>query len=125
MELLRGEIEPSRRGVFLEREMISKEDSGSKIDLEEIQESVDKELIVNTDTQLEVVTPVKLDDISLPICRTSGRVSKPPQFYYGFHIEEDKISDSTLSELDKLANYKEVMGSPEAAKWKKAMKSEI
>ncbi|GKB61470.1 retrotransposon protein, putative, ty1-copia subclass [Tanacetum coccineum] len=28
--------------------------------------------------------------------KTSGRVSKPPQFYYGFHIEEDKISDSTL-----------------------------
>ncbi|GJZ23907.1 retrotransposon protein, putative, ty1-copia subclass [Tanacetum coccineum] len=75
----------SQRGVFLEREMISKEDSGSKIDLEEIQE-------------------------------TSGRVSKPPQFYYGFHIEEDKISDSTLSELDKLANYKETMACPEAAK---------
>ncbi|GKC07190.1 retrotransposon protein, putative, ty1-copia subclass [Tanacetum coccineum] len=68
----------ARRGVFLEREMISKEDSGSKIDLEEIQEYVDKELIVNTDTQLEVVTPVKPDDISLPICRTSGRVSKLP-----------------------------------------------
>ncbi|GKE08591.1 retrotransposon protein, putative, ty1-copia subclass [Tanacetum coccineum] len=47
-----------------------------------------------------VVTPVEPDDISLPIRRTSGRVSKPPQFYYGFHIEEDKISDSTLSELD-------------------------
>ncbi|GKB14101.1 hypothetical protein Tco_0848024 [Tanacetum coccineum] len=51
----------------LEREMISKEDSGSKIDLEEIQESADEETIVNTDTQQEVVTPVKPDDISLPI----------------------------------------------------------
>ncbi|GKD69671.1 putative RNA-directed DNA polymerase [Tanacetum coccineum] len=115
----------ARRGVFLEREMISKEDSGSKIDLEEIQESADEEPIVNTDTQQEVVTPVKPDDISLPIRRTSGRVSKPPQFYYGFHIEEDKISDSTLSELDEPANYKEAMASPEAAKWKEAMKSEI
>ncbi|GKA60685.1 putative RNA-directed DNA polymerase, partial [Tanacetum coccineum] len=87
----------ARRGVFLEREMISKEDSGSKIDLEEIQE-------------------------------TSSRVSKPsqdPQFYYGFHIEEDKISDSTLTELNKPANYKEAMASPEAAKWKEAIKSEI
>ncbi|GKE89846.1 retrotransposon protein, putative, ty1-copia subclass [Tanacetum coccineum] len=73
----------ARKGVFLEREMISKEDSGS------------------------------------------GRVSKPPQFYYGFHIEEDKISDSTLSELDEPANYKEAMPSPEAAKWKKAMKRKI
>ena len=118
----------ARRGTFLEREMISKEDSESKIDLEEIQGSADEEPIVNTDTQQEVVTPVEPDDISLPIRRTSGRVSKPPhdpQFYYGFHIEEDKISDSTLSELDEPANYKEAMASPEAAKWKEAMKSEI
>ncbi|GKB53113.1 putative RNA-directed DNA polymerase [Tanacetum coccineum] len=118
----------ARRGVFLEREMISKEDSRSKIDLEEIQESADEEPIINTDTQQEVVTPVEPDDISLPIRRTSSRVSKPsqdPQFYYGFHIEEDKISDSTLTELNEPANYKEAMASPEAAKWKEAMKSEI
>ncbi|GKA21539.1 retrotransposon protein, putative, ty1-copia subclass, partial [Tanacetum coccineum] len=115
----------SRRGVFLEREMISKEDSGSKIDLEEIQEFADEELIVNTDTQQEVVTLVEPNDISLPICRIRGRVSKPFRFYYCFYIEEDKISDSTLSELDELANYKEAMASPKAAKWKEAIKSEI
>ncbi|GJX89734.1 retrotransposon protein, putative, ty1-copia subclass [Tanacetum coccineum] len=115
----------ARRGVFLKREMISKEDSGSKIDLEEIQESVDEEHIINTNTQQEVVTP---DDISLPIRKTISRVSKPsqdPQFYYGFHIEKDKISDSTLTELNKPANYKEAMAIPEAAKWKEAIKSEI
>ncbi|GJU74008.1 putative RNA-directed DNA polymerase [Tanacetum coccineum] len=115
----------ARRGVFLEREMISKEDSVSKIDLEEIQESADEEPIVNIDTQQEVVTPIKPDDISLPIRRTSGRVSKPPQFYYGFHIEEEEISDSTLSELDEPTNCKEAMASPKDAKWKEAMKSEI
>ncbi|GJV94240.1 hypothetical protein Tco_1545817 [Tanacetum coccineum] len=87
--------------------------------------SVDEEPIVNTNTQPEVVTPFKPDDISLPIRRTSGRVSKPPQFYYGFYIEEDMISDSTLSELDEPANCKEAMASSEAAKWKEAMKSEI
>ncbi|GJU48971.1 retrotransposon protein, putative, ty1-copia subclass [Tanacetum coccineum] len=101
--------------------MISKEDSRSKLDLEEIQESADEEPIVNTDTQPELVTPVKPDDISLPIRRTSGRVSKPPQFYYGFLIEEDKISDSTLRELDKPVNYTEEMSSPETAKWKEAI----
>ncbi|GKF16062.1 hypothetical protein Tco_0057524, partial [Tanacetum coccineum] len=88
-------------------------------------ESADEEPIVNTDTQQEVVTPAKPDDISLPIHRTSGRVIKPPQFYYGLHIEEDKISDSTLSELNEPTNYKKAMASPEAAKWKEAMKSEI
>ncbi|GJR52517.1 retrotransposon protein, putative, ty1-copia subclass [Tanacetum coccineum] len=91
----------AQRGVFLDREMISKEESG------------------------KVVTPVKPDDISLPIRRTSGRVSKPPQFYYGFHIEEDKSSDSTLSELDEPANYKEATASPEATKYKWIFKKKI
>nr|GEW71402.1 retrotransposon protein, putative, Ty1-copia subclass [Tanacetum cinerariifolium] len=118
----------ARRGVFLEREIISKEESRSKIDLEEIQESVDEEPIINTDTQQEVVTPVEPDDISLPIRRISSRVSNPsqdPQFYYGFHIEEDKISDSTLTKLNDIANYNEAMASLEAAKWKESMKREI
>nr|GEV68600.1 hypothetical protein [Tanacetum cinerariifolium] len=115
----------ARRGVFLKTKMISKEDSRSKIDFEEIQESADEEPIVNTNTQQEVVTPVEPDDISLPIHITISRVSKPPQFYYDFHIKEDKISDSTLSELDESANYKEAMASPEAAKRKEAIKSKI
>nr|GEU39626.1 retrotransposon protein, putative, Ty1-copia subclass [Tanacetum cinerariifolium] len=68
------------------------EDSGSKINLKEIQESADKEPIVNTDTQQEVVAPVEHDDIFLPIRKTSSR---------------------------------EAMASPEVAKWKEAMKSEI
>ncbi|GJX88989.1 putative RNA-directed DNA polymerase [Tanacetum coccineum] len=54
------------QGTFLEREMISKEDSGSKIDLEEIQESADEEPIVNTDTQQKVVTPVEPDEYPYP-----------------------------------------------------------
>nr|GEW69203.1 hypothetical protein [Tanacetum cinerariifolium] len=53
-----------------------------------------------------------------PVTRI-GKVSKPP---HGFHIEEDKIIDSILSELDEPSNYKETMASPEAAKWKEAMK---
>ncbi|GJU61348.1 putative RNA-directed DNA polymerase [Tanacetum coccineum] len=40
-------------------------------------------------------------------------------------VWKGKISDSTLSELDEPANYNEAMVSPEAAKWKEAMKSEI
>ncbi|GKA66546.1 retrotransposon protein, putative, ty1-copia subclass [Tanacetum coccineum] len=59
------------------------------------------------------------------VSKTPLRSPQDPQFYYDFHIEEDKISDSTLSELDEPTNYKEAMASPEAAKWKEAMKSEI
>ncbi|GJX35263.1 retrotransposon protein, putative, ty1-copia subclass [Tanacetum coccineum] len=39
--------------------------------------------------------------------------------------KEDKISDSTLSELDEPANYKEAMAILEATNWKEAMKSKI
>nr|GEZ43664.1 hypothetical protein [Tanacetum cinerariifolium] len=48
--------------------------------------------------------------------RKSGRVSKPPHFYYCFHIEEDNISDTKLSELDEPANYKEAMARPKVSK---------
>nr|GEW13245.1 hypothetical protein [Tanacetum cinerariifolium] len=106
-------------------EKLDTKDSGSKINLKEIQESADEEPIMNAKTQPEVVTPIKPDDISLPIHKTSGRVIKPPQFYYGFHIKKDKSINSTLSELDEPANYKEAMTSPKAAKWNEAMKIKI
>nr|GEV70285.1 hypothetical protein [Tanacetum cinerariifolium] len=83
--------------------------------LESLNMVFDAELSININLS-EVVTPVKPYDISLPIHKTSGRVNKPPRFYYGFHIEVENISDSTLSELDEPANYKEAMASPEAAK---------
>ncbi|GKE47398.1 retrotransposon protein, putative, ty1-copia subclass, partial [Tanacetum coccineum] len=51
------------------------------------------------------------------------KVSKIPfEMWKG---KQDKISDNTLTELNEPANYKEAMASPEAAKWKEAMKSEI
>nr|GEU89500.1 retrotransposon protein, putative, Ty1-copia subclass [Tanacetum cinerariifolium] len=51
------------------------------------------------------------------------KVSKTPfEMWKG---KQDKISDSTLTELNEPANYNEAMASPEAAKWKEAMKSEI
>ncbi|GJY33857.1 hypothetical protein Tco_0418326 [Tanacetum coccineum] len=89
----------AQRGVFLEREMISKEDSGSKIDLEEIQESVDEEPIVNTDTQQEVVTPIKLYDISLHFAEQVGRCQQAYQFLLWFHMNRTRLVID-LSELD-------------------------
>ncbi|GKF45069.1 hypothetical protein Tco_0131621, partial [Tanacetum coccineum] len=51
----------------------------------------------------------------------TSRVSKPPQdpqFYYGFHIEEDKISDSTWYEriFKKKAGQKESQKRPNQAR---------
>ncbi|KAI3791229.1 hypothetical protein L2E82_04923 [Cichorium intybus] len=116
----------ARRGVFRERELIFKEDSGSTIDLEEIQESPDDATLGETSNQQEEEVPVGPTGISLPL-RRSSRVSMPPEFY-GFHITTDGdtfVSDRTLINLDEPANYREAVAGPESAKWKEAMDSEI
>ncbi|TLX70056.1 DDE-type integrase/transposase/recombinase [Labilibacter sediminis] len=116
----------ARRGVFLERDLISKEVSGSTIDLEEIQEQVTEGTLEESSIQPEESVSVEPTDISLPL-RRSSRVRIPPEFY-GLHITEEEdeyISDRTLVNLDEPANYKEAMAGPEASKWKEAMDSEI
>jgi hypothetical protein len=126
----KNDVFVARRGVFRERELICKEDSGSTIDLEEIQESADEGTSETIRVQPEEEIPTEPIDISLPL-RRSSRVSKPTEYYgdfYGFHITADEdtfISDNTLVNLDEPTNYKEAMASPEAAKWKEAMDSEI
>ena len=47
----------SRRGVFLEKEFISKGVSGSRVDLEEIQDATDMETDLGTDSLQEVDVP--------------------------------------------------------------------
>ncbi|KAI3699759.1 hypothetical protein L2E82_44270 [Cichorium intybus] len=97
----------ARRGFFRERELISKEDSGSTIDLEEIQETPDETTLEETRNQHEEEVPVGPTDISLPL-RRSGKVSMPPEFY-GFHVTSDGdtlVSNRTLTNLDEPANYR-------------------
>ena len=47
----------ARRAVFCERELMSKEASGNRIDLEEIQESTNMESDFGTSSQQHVVEP--------------------------------------------------------------------
>ncbi|KAJ9551584.1 hypothetical protein OSB04_015629 [Centaurea solstitialis] len=121
----------ARRGFFLERELISKVDSGSNIDLEEIQETTNDEPIVDTSPQHEVESPVEETNITPPPLRRTSRVSKvnqAPEYYYGFHITKEGdtlVNDKTFDSVDEPSNYKEAMVGPEATKWKEAMESEI
>ncbi|KAJ9542883.1 hypothetical protein OSB04_029389 [Centaurea solstitialis] len=55
------------RRVFLERELISKRDSGNSIDVEEIQETANDEPIVGTSPQPEVELPIEETNISPPL----------------------------------------------------------
>ena len=82
----------ARRGFFIERDLISKKDSGSHIDLEELQETNEEEPLVDTSTQPEVQQPtdepqpraeqtVEKNDVSPPPLRRSNRIRYPPEFY--------------------------------------------
>ncbi|GJT04790.1 retrotransposon protein, putative, ty1-copia subclass [Tanacetum coccineum] len=67
----------------------------TKRTVKKIKESVDEEPIVNTDTQQEVVTPIKPDDISLPIRRTSGREAMAS-------LEAVKLKEAMKSEIQSM-----------------------
>ncbi|KAI3700614.1 hypothetical protein L2E82_45250 [Cichorium intybus] len=84
------------RSLSRERAHI-KEDSGSIINLEEIQESTNEGTVEDTSTQQEEEVPVDPINNRLPP-RRSGKVSMPPEFY-GFRITTDGdtfVSDKTL-----------------------------
>lgn len=75
----------ARIGLLIERDLISKEISGSQIDLEKIQKSSEEEPIVCTSNQPEVVQPIKQTDISPVPLHIFNRVCLPHEFY-GFSI---------------------------------------
>ncbi|KAI3759257.1 hypothetical protein L6452_06939 [Arctium lappa] len=113
----------ARRALFLERELISKEVSGSRIDLEELQESTNMESDIGTSSHQEVVQPDVNGESDIepsPVCR-SDRVRHAPE-RYGLLISD---GDESLVDLDEPTNYQEAMAGPEYAKWKEAMETEI
>ncbi|GKC54550.1 putative RNA-directed DNA polymerase [Tanacetum coccineum] len=107
----------SREAVFLERNMLSKEDSGSGVDLEEIQDST--EPIINTSESPSNET--EETDIVPPLPRKSGRVRHEPE-RYDFYVSR---SDEQLVVQDEPTTYQEAIASPESARWKESMESEM
>ncbi|KAL8115369.1 hypothetical protein AgCh_022017 [Apium graveolens] len=106
----------SRHATFLEKEFILEGNSGSKIELDEVQEA-------KTTTD-QVETPVQTEQPSMerPIRRT-GRVSRQPERYYGLIIEND--NELSVIDDDNPVTYNEAMSSVDLEKWHSAMKSEM
>ena len=105
----------AKHAAFLEKEFILEGVSGSKINLEEIQEPQN-----TTDHVKEpdlVVQPI----VPQPI-RKSGRVPKIPE-RYGFIIEDD--DEVCIIDDDDPLTYEEAMSCKDSEKWLTAMKSEM
>ncbi|KAJ8755827.1 hypothetical protein K2173_024372 [Erythroxylum novogranatense] len=110
----------SKHAVFLEKEFLLQEDSGSKIELEEVQDArTDADQLA----QLKLVT--HHDEVTAqPSTHTKfiGHVDTPAREIWIFVNEQN---DVLLIEDNEPTTYEEVLKSSESEKWLHAMKSEM
>ena len=106
----------SRHATFLEKQFILEGNSGSKIELGEVQEA--------QTTTVQEETPVQTEQPSVeqPL-RRSGRVTRQPERYYGLVIEND--NELSFIDDDDPITYNEAMSSVDSEKWQSAMESEM
>ncbi|WJX29428.1 hypothetical protein P8452_18069 [Trifolium repens] len=117
-----GKVFVARTGVFLEKEFISKEISGRKVDLEEIQES---QSIDEPVEEHEQETQVIVDEQPAQVeqdQRRSSRIRNQPE-RYGYLITDQ--GDVLLMDQDEPVTYQEAITGPESEKWLEAMKSKM
>ena len=119
----------AKNGTFLEKEFLSKEVSGGKVELDEVivpalnleGSSSEKSVpVMPTPTREEANdNDHETSDQVTTEPRRSGR-SRPAPEWYGNPILEVMLLDN-----DEHTNYEEAMMSPDFDKWLEAMKSEI
>src|SRR4051812_24242268 len=124
-----GKIFVAKNGSFLEKEFLSKEVSGRKVELGEV--TIPAPLLESSSLQKSVhVTPTPISeeandddrvtsDQVTTKPRRSTRVRSAPKWY------GNPVLEVILLDHDEPTNYEEAMMSPDSAKWFEAMKSEI
>ena len=100
-----GKVFVARNGVFLEKEFLSRKDSGSKVHLEEIQDSPP----LGKSATLEVEPDVAPMPANAPPARRSARLR----------------GDVMLLDDEEPATYQDAMGSTDSESWLGAMRSEL
>ena len=124
-----GKIFVAKNGSFLEKEFLSKEVSGRKVELDEV--IVPSPLLESSSSQKSVpVTPTPIseeandddhvtsDQVTTEPCR-STRVRSALEWY------GNPVLEVMLLDHDEPTNYEEAMMSPDSAEWLEAMKSEM
>ena len=124
-----GKTFVAKFGNFLEKEFLSKEVSGRKVELDEV--TVPAPLLESSSSQkLVPVTPTPISEEANDIDhetsdqvstepRTSTRVRSAPEW------DGNPLLEVMLLDHDEPTNYEEAMMSPDSAKWLEAIKSEI
>jgi len=115
-----GKVFVARNGVFLEKEFLSKEVSGSKVQLEEIRE-VPETVSAPTESLRDdqgVIEPV-LEELAP---RRSVRARRAPE---KFTLLTTGQRDIFLLDNDEPKTYMEAITGPDSEKWLGAMKFEI
>ena len=124
-----GKTFVAKNGSFLEKEFLSKEVSGRKVELDEV--IVPATLLESRSSQKSVsATPTPISEevndndhetsdqvITEP--RRSTRSRSAPEWY------GNPVLEVMLLDHDEPTNYEEAMVSPDSAKWLEAMKSEM
>jgi hypothetical protein len=119
----------AKNGTFLEKEFLSKEVSGRKVELDEvIIPSLELESSSSEKTVPMMSTPTReevndddhetSDQVTTEL-RRSTRTRSTPEWY------GNPVLEVMLLDQGEPANYEEVMMSPDSDRWLEAMKSEI
>ena len=121
----------ARTGVFLEREFISRKESGNKVELDEIREPQNVNEPGEEHQQVSqgvaeqvpqgVVEQETVEVTHAP--RRSLRERSAPDRYYGFLVTTH--GDVLLMDEDEPTSYQEAVAGPESEKWLGAMRSEM
>ena len=113
----------ARTAVFLEREMLSKKNSGRIIDLDEVREPHDN---IEPEQEPEQDVHQNIESNPVPetqVVRRSSRVRHEPERYYGFLLTQ--TGDVMLMDNDEPLTYKDAKNTPDSKRWLDAMKSEM
>src|SRR4051794_21871110 len=124
-----GKVFVAKNGSFLEKEFLSKEVSGRRVEIDEVIEPSPELESSATQEDLDLLVPPspareEADDndheasVEVPV-RRSTRLRTTPEWY------GNPVMNVLLLDNDEPMNYEEAMMSPDSGKWQDAMNSEM
>ena len=122
-----GKIFVAKNGSFLEKEFLSKEVSGRKVELDEVLPLEPESSAAQEN--VSVVPPPTREEVNDDDHETSDQVTTEPRrstrVRSALEWNGNPVLEVMLLDHDEPTNYEEAMTIPDSAKWLEAMKSEM